>query len=364
MKKWIIIAGGVIFVFVGGYLVLSVYAVKLIEARVQKMIGPGFTIGQIKARTTHLSIHGIRYEDPRTKRIFLRVEEMKIYPDLLSFLRKRFHIREWAIIQPSFFFYRTPDGVMIGPWISVKNEEKSGEDPGKEMKRKGEALSIRIDRIRIEKGSIDFDDMKAGETPGQIRLREVELKIENIKYPSSSVQSPIELKGRIKGKTKTGEIVTKGWVDLTSSDMEILLKMGEVEIKTFEPYYRKRVSAEIESGHMNMDATVTIKGHQINAPGHLELTDLQIKEEGTVFYLPAKTLASLLRDRGNRVKGKFHVKGNMEDSRVNLQEVFLTQIAFSLGEAIGLPVKAVGAGESEGGAGLREGLFKKREKKR
>jgi len=95
--------------------------------------------------------------------------------------------------------------------------------------------------------------------------------------------------------------------------MEILLKMKEVELKIFEPYYRKRVSAEIESGHMKMDATVTIKNQKINAPGHMELIDLQIKEEGTVFYLPAKTLASLLKDRGNRVKVKFHVKGNMDD---------------------------------------------------
>jgi len=110
MKKWLIIAGVVILVFAGGYLLLSFYAVKFIQAQVQKMIGPGFTIAQIKVNATHLSIHGIRFEDPRTKQRFLGVEEMRIYPDLPSFLQKRLGIREWTILKPSFFFYRTREG--------------------------------------------------------------------------------------------------------------------------------------------------------------------------------------------------------------------------------------------------------------
>jgi len=364
MKKWLIIAGVVLLVFAGGYLVLSFYAVKFIQAQVQKAVGSGFTIAEIKVKVTHLSINGIRFEEPRTKQNFLQIEEMRICPDLPSFLKKRLQIRELMILKPSFFFHRTREGGFVGPWASIKKEEKSGEAPGKEEKKEGEAISIKIDRLRIEKGSIDFDDMKVGETPGQIRLREVDLEIKNIEYPIVSSRSPIELKGKMKGQAKTGEIVARGWIDLKTSDLETSLKIREVELKVFEPYYRKRVSADIESGHMNMDATVTIKNQKINAPGHMELIDLQIKEEGTVFYLPAKTLVSLLQNRGNRVKVKFHVKGSMDDPRFSLQEAFLTQVAFSLAEAIGLPVKAVGAGESEGGAGLLEGLFKKREKKR
>ncbi len=364
MKKWLIIAGIILILFVGGYLLLSFYAVKFIQAQVQKAIGPGFTIAQIKVKITHLSINGIRFEDPSTKQKFFQVEEMRIYPDLPSFLKKRLHIREWTIIRPSFFFYRTREGVFVGPWVSIKKEEKGGEATGKEEKKEGEAIHIKVDRLRIQKGSIDFDDMKAGEIPGQIRLREVGLEIKNIEYPLVSSRSPIELKGRIKGKAKEGEIVTKGWIDLKTSDMEISIKMEGVELKTFEPYYRKRVSAEIESGHMNMDATVTIKSKKIDAPGQAELTDLHIGEKGTVFYLPAETLASRLEKKGNRVKVQFHVKGNMDDPRFTLQEAFLTQMAFSLAEALGFPIKGKGAGGLEEGIGLLEELFKKREKKR
>ena len=42
-----------------------------------------------------------------------------------------------------------------------------------------------------------------------------------------------------------------------------------------------------------------------------------------------ETLAALLKDKGNRIKAKFRVKGNMDDPRFDLQESVLTRIAFS-----------------------------------
>ncbi|MBM4350869.1 MAG: DUF748 domain-containing protein [Deltaproteobacteria bacterium] len=382
MRRILIPFGIIAILIVGGTLVLSFYAVKFIQAQVQKAIGPGFTIAQIKVKATHLSINGIRFEDPGTKQKFLRIEETRIYPDLLSFLKRRLQIRELVILSPSFFFHRTREGVFIGPWVSIKKEEKSGEAPGKEEKKEGETISIKINRLRIEKGAIDFDDMKAGETPGQIRWREVDLEIKNIEYPIVSSRSPIELKGMMKGKTKEGEIVSKGWIDLKTSDMETSLivskgwidlktsdmetslKIREVELKVFEPYYRKRVSAEIEFGHLNMDAHIAIKKSVIDVPGKLELADLRVKEEGTIFYIPAKTLLSRLKDKGNRVEVQFHVKGNLDDPRFKLQETFLMRIGIGLAEALGLPIKAVGAGGLEEGVGLLEELFKKKEKRR
>jgi hypothetical protein len=366
MRRILIPFGIIAILIVGGYLVLSFYAVKFIQAQVQKAVGPGFIIAEIKVKVTHLSINGIRFEDSRTKQNFVQIEEMRIYPDLPSILKKRLQIRELMVLKPFFFFHRTKEGVFVGPWVSIKKEEKSGEAPGKEEKKEGEAISIKINRLRIKKGSIDFDDMKAGETPGQIRLREVDLEIKDIEYPIVSSRSPIELKGKMKGQAKTGagEIVARGWVDLKTSDLETSLKIREVELKVFEPYYRKRVSAEIESGHLNMDAHIAIKKSVIDVPGKLELADLRVKEEGTIFYIPAKTLLSRLKDKGNRVEVQFHVKGNLDDPRFKLQETFLMRIGIGLAEAIGLPIKAVEAGGLEEGVGLFEELFKKKEKRR
>jgi hypothetical protein len=70
------------------------------------------------------------------------------------------------------------------------------------------------------------------------------------------------------------------------------------------------------------------------------------------------------------IKVPFHVKGNLEDPKFSLQEAFLTRIAFSLAEALGLPIKSVAEslfGEPEKGIeGLRSlgELFKRKKERR
>jgi uncharacterized protein (DUF39 family) len=124
-----------------------------------------------------------------------------------------------------------------------------------------------------------------------------------------------------------------------------------------------------------MESKIAMEKRMIDAPGHLELVDLRIKEGGgTVLWIPAETLISLLRNKGNRIKAEFHVKGNLDNPQFNLQETFLTRIAISLAEALGFPIKVVGEDVAKdtgkGAEGLVEGvrsleeLFKKRKEKR
>ncbi len=375
MKKWFILIGIVAIFLIGGYFVLSFYAVKFIQARLQQVVGPGLTIAEIKIRPTYLSAKGIRYEDPLSKRKIFLIEEMRVYPDLSSFLKGTLSIRECTILRPSFFFYRSREGSLIGPWTTIEKKEQ-GKEISDDREGKGkESLPIKIDRFRIRKGSVDFEDRKMGEPPAQIQLRELDLELKNIQYPFISSHSFIKLKGKIKGRKREGNIYTEGWIDLKNMDMETSFKVQEVDIKIFEPYYRKRVSAEIEAGHIDLEAKIGIKEKMIDAPGQLQLIGLRVKEEGTVLWIPAKALISLLKDKGNRIQIQFHVKGNMGDPQFSLQETFLTRVAVSLAETLGIPIKVVGetiiGGAGKGAEGLIEGLKsieklfkKKKEEKR
>ena len=375
MKKWLILASIIAVIFIGGYFVISFYAVKLIHTRLQKVIGPGFTVTGIKIKPTCLSVKGIQYEDLHLKQRFFQIEEIKIYPNLLSLLKESLQIKEISILRPSYFFYRSREGVLIGPWMSMEKKGKDREISREGEKKEGEPIHIKIDRFLIQKGSVDFEDRKVGDPPAKIGLRELDFKINDIQYPFISTHSPLELKLKMRGSKKEGSIETKGWIDLKTMDMETTLKVHEIEVKSFEPYYRKRVSAEIDTGYIDMEAKIAVRKEMIDAPGQMELIDLRIKEKGTVFWIPAKTLLSLLKDKGNRIKVKFHVKGNMNDPQFKIEETFLTQVGFSLAEVLGIPIKVLGEtileGSGKGAEGLVEGLksieelFKrKKEKKR
>lgn len=379
MKKSLILAGILIVLFSIGYFVLSFYAVKFIQPHLQKVMGPGLTLTEVTPKPTYLSVRGIQYEDPDSKERFLQIEEARIYPSLLSFLKRSLRIREFKILQPSFFFYRSREGIYFGPWVSMKRgrerEETSEEVKEKRGKIVREPISIEIERIRIQEGTVEFEDRKIGEQPERIRLRDLDFEIKNIQHPLSPLHSPFELNGKMKGKKQEGNINTKGWVDLTTMDLEAILKIQDLEVETYKPYYRKKVSAEIDSGTMDLESKITLKGKKIDAPGTMDFVNLHIqKGSGTVFWIPAETLSSLLEKKGNHVKVSFHVKGDLEDPHFNLQESFLTQVAFSLMEALGLPIKSVGEivgstgkgaeGWMEGIKSMEEMFKKKKEKKR
>jgi hypothetical protein len=124
---------------------------------------------------------------------------------------------------------------------------------------------------------------------------------------------------------------------------------------------------------MGMDSKITVKEKRIDAVGELDLINLRVKEgNGMVFWIPTQTLVSVLEKKGNQIKAKFRVKGNIEDPRFSLQETFLTQVAISLAQALGIPIKVIGEevlqGTLKGEKGTIEGLqslkelFKKKRK--
>jgi len=361
VRKWFVLLGLVFLLVMGGLSVLSFFGVKFVNTELRKTLGSGITVSEIKIRLTHLALRDIRYEDPRLKKPLLLIEQVNIYPTLFSFLKGELRIREVTLLRPSFFFYRSRDGTFAGPWPAAGKEPEG--TAGGETKKTGEgkAFQVRIDRVRVQEAAVDFEDRKVGEPPAEIKLRKVDLDVREIHYPPASARSPVTLKGKMKGPTKEGEIEVKGWINFSNLDMDTLFKVREIELKTLEPYYRKRVSAEVESGDMTMEAKVTVSKKVIDAPGSMELTRLRIGSGGgSVFYIPAKSIVSLLKDKGNRIKVNFHVKGNLDDPRFNLQENIITRIGISLAEGLGVPIRVVGEeflkGAFTGTKGLAEGL--------
>ena len=358
MKKWFVRIGILVVLLIGGYFALTFYAVKFIQPRLQKVMGSGFTVEEVGFKITYLSAKGIRYEDPGSKRRFFQAEEIRVYPSLRSLLKNSLHIKKFAVLQPSFFFYRSPEGNLVGPWVTTKEEGEAKETLKEEERKRGESFEIQIDRIRIRKGSIDFEDGKVGNPPYRMKWKDLDFEIRDIRYPLASFHSPVELNGKMEGKTQEGSVALRGWIDAKTTEMEISLTIREIEIKTFEPYYRKRVTAEIESGTLDMDARIAVKERRLEAPGELALINLRIKEgEGTVLWIPAKTLVSLLEKKGHQLRAKFRVKGNLDNPRFSLQETFLTQVAISLAQALGVPIHVVGEEVVQGTLSGQKGLL-------
>jgi hypothetical protein len=386
MRKWIILTGIVVLLGTGSYFGLSWYAVRFLGERLQRLTEEGLTIAEVKPGPARLSVKGVRFEEPMSRQKLLEIEEIRFYPSIFSALRGKITIREVVLVRPSFHLSRSREGAYLGAWISGERErmaDRSGpRDPGVAPKERGiarketdDTVPVKIEQLRIEGGTFSFEDDKVGEPPGRIELKEIDLVLEKIKYPLTSHPSALHFKARVKGIRKEGSVEARGWIDFVTSDMDVDLKVRDVELKLFQPYYRKRVTAEIESGEIRLDAKVVVAKKVINAPCQLDLTDLRlVKGQGTFFYVPADVIISLLKDRGNRVKAHFTIKGDTRDPKFSLEESVLGRLGFSVAESLGLPVRVIGetfpGGTTKGDEGLAKTIkalgeiFKKKREER
>jgi uncharacterized protein involved in outer membrane biogenesis len=337
MKTWFLLIGTILVLLVAAFFALSFYGVKFINAELHTVVVPNLTISEIALRPTHLLAKTVRYEEAKSGQSFVHIEALRIYPSLLDCLRGRIRIRELKLIRPSVFICRSRDGVIHAPWPREQEEGKRrGGDRGRQEER---SFRVEIDRLRIENGSIHFEDRRSRGI-AHVRLRDLEIELRHLQYPLTSAQSLLEGRGKFQGVTGDGEIHAKGWINLKTGDTETSFKANAIEVKVFEPYYRRRVSATIESGKMDLEARITVRQSRIDVPGKLGLTDLRVEEgEGTVLWLPAKTLVSVLREKGNRINIRFRVNGDLNDPRYDLQENLLTRVAIAMAEALGAPIK-------------------------
>ncbi len=348
-----IVAGVIVLLLVSGLFLLSYYGVRFVSNELQRRMGPGATVSEVKIRLTHLYAGGIRYENTQLDRNLIQIDEVRIYPSLLSILTRELRIRELVIVHPSVYILRSRDGSFFGPWPGHdEKKDRTANEAGQ-----GKAFQMKIDKLRIEKAAIDFEDRSVEGPPAAIYFKQLDVDIKDIQYPSASVRSQITVKGKMEGSKPGGEIETTGWMDFNNLDMGMLLKVTHTDVRGFEPYYRKRVSAEIESGYMDLQAKINVKNKMIDAPGELELSQFRIREtRGSVLWIPATTLVSVLRDKGNRIKVGFHVKGNIDDPRFSVQENIMRRLAISLAESLGVPIKIVGEGVLKGTLKGAEGL--------
>jgi hypothetical protein len=350
MRKGTLILGSIAVLLVAGFLTLSYTRGRFIRTRLERLVRPGVTVGKIDVGLTHLSVKGIQYVDPRSGKRLVQVEEMRIYPSLLTVFGHTVQIRKCTLLKPSFFFYRSREGVFTGPFPKAGKDKNGTSEKAQEGSSGGEngkihAPAVTLNRLQIEKGSLDFEDQKTGGPVAYLQLRDLDLEMRDLQYPLVSVHSPFELDAKFKGITNEGSLSSKGWIDLQPTNLEMTLRTREIDLITLAPYYRKLVTAGISSGHLNLDARITLRKNIIDAPGEMDLENLRVKEgSGSVFYIPAKALIQMLKDKGNRLKVRFHIKGNLDDPRFNLREDVATRLALALAGSLGLPVTVVGEG--------------------
>jgi hypothetical protein len=240
------------------------------------------------------------------------------------------------------FFARirlTPEGTLdlgnIIPKDKKVAETKKTKTPADEKLSAGDTLPVRIDRITLRNGNINFTDQfiqpnyrtnltglkgQIGPVhPGKLTIIEILGAVDR--------SAPLEIKGK-------ADFFGNGlFLDLTSTAKGI-------DMPSFTPYSGKYIGYAIEKGKLSVDINYHVEEGQLRAQNHIFLDQLTLGgkiDSPEAVSLPLNLAISLLKNRRNEINIRLPLSGSINDPQFSLGGVIWQAFVNLLTRAVTAP---------------------------
>ncbi len=153
-------------------------------------------------------------------------------------------------------------------------------------------------------------DYDVQETGFVMELDQIEAEVKNITFPPALSKTNYHIDARLlQGRQqRPAQLSISGWTQIADHETDAQIKVTDILLPYFRPYYRQVTPADIEDGRLSSRAALRIHEQLFTGDVDLELAGLYFKgyEEGEeLFGLKADQILSFLKDSSGRLQ--FHV---------------------------------------------------------
>lgn len=346
--KIVVMAG---FTVLMGVLVLVLLrsANRLIARELEGRVGKGFTIGAVEVRWGQVKAQKARLADGAGKTMAM-VEDVTLKADFMGLLKGAYILDETVLLKPYLLIETDRKGAIVSPVLPA---------PVAQPTSKGSEKPLILRGIRVAEGSLDILEGQGKRSPVPIRLRDIELSIDNLEVPPADRVASFRLKASIPGKTGTGSIEASGTINLRTRDSRGHIDIRGMDMVPLKPYYENLGTAEITRGFLDLTMDFTVASGKVKAPGKAIVKNLQFETRpgltGAFAGVPLKGLVAVLKKGNDEIPFTFIVEGDLHDPRFSLKENLARRLTFGLAEQLGLSVGNMGESlVSEGGRSGRK----------
>lgn len=343
-------------------------ALNLLKAQVEEALGPRGEVRSLGIAGMSIEMTGLRIAaDKATDKAAdkspawpvaeeLRAERVLVSPDLRSLFTDSIVIGSVRIEHAYLPMLRTNKGLRLVPSLLAREKTQTRDEDGATRPAK----TIRVGRIELVDGEIDFFDATLGRKVHRIPLRGINGQLEHLKLPALDESEDLAFTGSIPEQGHgTGTFSLAGALTPSNRDSNLKLNLHEVPLLALEPYFIKAAEAEVKRGKLDLDLEAHVKNRQLHAPGHMVLNGLELDGDGFVG-LSRQVGLSLLKDGRDRLDFEFSLDGNLDDPKFSLNEQFYVRVGSALAKLLGVSVEGLGKGVGsvvEGVGGSLRKLF-------
>jgi outer membrane protein OmpA-like peptidoglycan-associated protein len=227
----------------------------------------------------------------------------------------------------------------------------SGEEHNGGDARSGEIVPIRIGRVTMREGMLQFADLSLV-LPFSTRVHQLEGVIIGLSSAPDR-HAELQLEGRIADYGSAHAGGTLNTFDPTRF-MDVGAKFDNVLIPPFSPYTATFAGRIIESGRLWLDLEYRIVGGELSGQNKIVVQNLKLGEQveaPSAADLPLELAIALLKDSEGRISMEIPVSGEVGDPQFDYGQLIRDAIGTTLRRIASAPFRALaslfGGGDTE-----------------
>jgi uncharacterized protein involved in outer membrane biogenesis/outer membrane protein OmpA-like peptidoglycan-associated protein len=220
---------------------------------------------------------------------------------------------------------------------------QSAATPASPPAAKSKPFSVNIDRMRFNKGEMDYADYSLF-MPFATRIHDLTGTVTNLSSQPGAL-AQLKLDGQV---DDYGLARATGQVDLfhPTSAMNLKVVFRNLEMERLTPYSATFAGRKITSGKLSLDLEYKIKQRQLQGKNQIVMEQLTLGERvesPEAKNLPLDLAIGILQDSNGRIDLGLPMSGNLEDPEFSYSGIIWKAIENVISKIVTAPFRALGA---------------------
>lgn len=310
-KRFFIFIGTVIILAFLAQLIVAPYLKDIITRKAKDALGVEVSIGNcaLSILKGRIILEDINVPSPQYKDEYLiKAKELSIDFYLIPLLFKKEILQVLSLTRPELILHRDEKGTLKSPQFKKLEEDKKS-------KAKTEP-QVLIKKLMVKNGSLKLVDHKVTTPPTVVTFSEINCDIVNsLSLSERKVLTHIDANGKIEGEGKFSVDVKGNFLSKPRS-FNGDIKIENVSLPKFTPYYGENLSIIVKSGSLNVDSKVSCVKENLDTSVNVRIENVDVEPIGDptqtiLFERKTSDIIEFLKDENNSVKFSFNVTGDL-----------------------------------------------------
>jgi len=295
-------------IFVSCSIAISLFGKNFVVSQAEKNLKMKMSLGSIGLRLPFsVVLKGLELEG------LFKAQEISFYPNILGLLGGKIVLSGVTLVRPVINIEQSKSGVLNVPVF-----EKTG---------KQKQPPVLLTGLAVKDGRFIFTDKKIAPEGYKVIADKINVSFSKVMFPPASLNTRFKMDfSFVDTQDKAlGDVDFSGWIDFGSKDMDASLKIGNVDLTYFTPYYGDFISKKkLLSLKLNSLSFFKAERNNLKVSSNFKLSDLAYAEEeqqeGESLDIFGNTLA-VFADKNGNLDLNFEINTKLDTPKVTLEDL-------------------------------------------